>query len=203
MAEGLSSWQGTGDTPALLISVLFLSLPFLDLQQTLETNLTNLVKRNSELENQMAKLIQICQQVEVGEGQEGLGEVPGTAPSSRGAIHPESFPGAPLGAEMSVGGNSRTRGWFPGVCRGWHNWEPLKREMGWLQSWLQAGGPAAAFGGRLSETECGNGAQPGDTEPVKWHPACSNSLNHQLPTGLNPRLLLGSQPWVQGEFGSS
>lgn len=28
-------------------------------------NLTNLVKRNSELENQMAKLIQICQQVEV------------------------------------------------------------------------------------------------------------------------------------------
>ncbi|PKU30661.1 hypothetical protein llap_19035 [Limosa lapponica baueri] len=34
-------------------------------QQTLETNLTNLVKRNSELENQMAKLIQICQQVEV------------------------------------------------------------------------------------------------------------------------------------------
>ncbi|OXB79624.1 UNVERIFIED_CONTAM: hypothetical protein H355_011010 [Colinus virginianus] len=38
---------------------------FLDSQQTLETNLTNLVKRNSELENQMAKLIQICQQVEV------------------------------------------------------------------------------------------------------------------------------------------
>ncbi|KAJ7403224.1 hypothetical protein BTVI_79268 [Pitangus sulphuratus] len=34
-------------------------------RQTLETNLTNLVKRNSELENQMAKLIQICQQVEV------------------------------------------------------------------------------------------------------------------------------------------
>uniref|UniRef100_A0A8C9R2X0 Midline 2 n=1 Tax=Scleropages formosus TaxID=113540 RepID=A0A8C9R2X0_SCLFO len=34
-------------------------------QQTLENNLTNLVKRNSELENQMAKLIQICQQVEV------------------------------------------------------------------------------------------------------------------------------------------
>lgn len=34
-------------------------------QQTLEMNLTNLVKRNSELENQMAKLIQICQQVEV------------------------------------------------------------------------------------------------------------------------------------------
>ncbi|XP_009646238.1 probable E3 ubiquitin-protein ligase MID2, partial [Egretta garzetta] len=33
-------------------------------KQTLETNLTNLVKRNSELENQMAKLIQICQQVE-------------------------------------------------------------------------------------------------------------------------------------------
>ncbi|GAB0195310.1 probable E3 ubiquitin-protein ligase MID2 [Grus japonensis] len=37
---------------------------FLLRQQTLETNLTNLVKRNSELENQMAKLIQICQQVE-------------------------------------------------------------------------------------------------------------------------------------------
>ena len=34
-------------------------------QQTLEMNLTNLVKRNSELENQMAKIIQICQQVEV------------------------------------------------------------------------------------------------------------------------------------------
>uniref|UniRef100_A0A8C6GBB5 RING-type E3 ubiquitin transferase n=1 Tax=Mus spicilegus TaxID=10103 RepID=A0A8C6GBB5_MUSSI len=34
-------------------------------KQTLEMNLTNLVKRNSELENQMAKLIQICQQVEV------------------------------------------------------------------------------------------------------------------------------------------
>ncbi|XP_016147480.1 probable E3 ubiquitin-protein ligase MID2 [Sinocyclocheilus grahami] len=33
--------------------------------QTLGNNLTNLVKRNSELENQMAKLIQICQQVEV------------------------------------------------------------------------------------------------------------------------------------------
>lgn len=81
VAEGLSSWQGTGVSPALLISVFFLFLPFLDLQQTLETNLTNLVKRNSELENQMAKLIQICQQVEVGEGQEGLGEVPGTAPS--------------------------------------------------------------------------------------------------------------------------
>ncbi|TNN81909.1 putative E3 ubiquitin-protein ligase MID2 [Liparis tanakae] len=35
------------------------------LPQTLENNLTNLVKRNGELENQMAKLIQICQQVEV------------------------------------------------------------------------------------------------------------------------------------------
>uniref|UniRef100_A0A3B5KQS0 Midline 2 n=1 Tax=Xiphophorus couchianus TaxID=32473 RepID=A0A3B5KQS0_9TELE len=34
-------------------------------KQTLENNLTNLVKRNSELENQMAKLIQICQQVEI------------------------------------------------------------------------------------------------------------------------------------------
>lgn len=67
--------QGTGDTPALLISLFFLFLPFLGLQQTLETNLTNLVKRNSELENQMAKLIQICQQVEVREGQEGLGVV--------------------------------------------------------------------------------------------------------------------------------
>ena len=48
-------------------------LPFLDSQQTLETNLTNLVKRNSELENQMAKLIQICQQVEVGESNRGPG----------------------------------------------------------------------------------------------------------------------------------
>ncbi|XP_056347012.1 probable E3 ubiquitin-protein ligase MID2 [Oenanthe melanoleuca] len=42
-----------------------LSERFDKLKQTLETNLTNLVKRNSELENQMAKLIQICQQVEV------------------------------------------------------------------------------------------------------------------------------------------
>ncbi|XP_036082308.1 probable E3 ubiquitin-protein ligase MID2 isoform X2 [Rousettus aegyptiacus] len=38
---------------------------FEKLKQTLEMNLTNLVKRNSELENQMAKLIQICQQVEI------------------------------------------------------------------------------------------------------------------------------------------
>lgn len=74
--------QGTGDAPALLISLFFLFLPFLDLQQTLETNLTNLVKRNSELENQMAKLIQICQQVEVREGRRGWGA--GPAPSSRG-----------------------------------------------------------------------------------------------------------------------
>lgn len=81
VAEGLSCWQGTGDTPALLISVFFFFLPFLDLQQTLETNLTNLVKRNSELENQMAKLIQICQQVEVGVDQEGLGQVPGQLPA--------------------------------------------------------------------------------------------------------------------------
>uniref|UniRef100_A0A8C1GK54 Midline 2 n=1 Tax=Cyprinus carpio TaxID=7962 RepID=A0A8C1GK54_CYPCA len=42
-----------------------LSDRFDKLKQTLENNLTNLVKRNSELENQMAKLIQICQQVEV------------------------------------------------------------------------------------------------------------------------------------------
>uniref|UniRef100_A0A803W6B5 RING-type E3 ubiquitin transferase n=1 Tax=Ficedula albicollis TaxID=59894 RepID=A0A803W6B5_FICAL len=42
-----------------------LSERFDKLKQTLETNLTNLVKRNSELESQMAKLIQICQQVEV------------------------------------------------------------------------------------------------------------------------------------------
>ncbi|KAM4664249.1 putative E3 ubiquitin-protein ligase MID2 [Discoglossus pictus] len=35
------------------------------LKQTLELNLTNLVKHSSELETQMAKLIQICQQVEV------------------------------------------------------------------------------------------------------------------------------------------
>lgn len=45
----------------LLTLVFFLCVQ----QQTLENNLTNLVKRNSELENQMAKLIQICQQVEV------------------------------------------------------------------------------------------------------------------------------------------
>ncbi|XP_076877841.1 putative E3 ubiquitin-protein ligase MID2 isoform X2 [Brachyhypopomus gauderio] len=42
-----------------------LSERFDKLKQTLENNLTNLVKRNGELENQMAKLIQICQQVEV------------------------------------------------------------------------------------------------------------------------------------------
>ncbi|XP_035266012.1 probable E3 ubiquitin-protein ligase MID2 isoform X2 [Anguilla rostrata] len=42
-----------------------LSERFDKLKQTLENNLTNLVKRNSELESQMAKLIQICQQVEV------------------------------------------------------------------------------------------------------------------------------------------
>ncbi|XP_060612310.1 probable E3 ubiquitin-protein ligase MID2 [Anolis sagrei] len=42
-----------------------LSDRFEKLKQTLEMNLTNLMKRNSELENQMAKLIQICQQVEV------------------------------------------------------------------------------------------------------------------------------------------
>ncbi|XP_028816113.1 probable E3 ubiquitin-protein ligase MID2 isoform X2 [Denticeps clupeoides] len=42
-----------------------LSERFDKLKQTLENNLTNLVKRNTELENQMAKLIQICQQVEV------------------------------------------------------------------------------------------------------------------------------------------
>ncbi|KAM8954402.1 putative E3 ubiquitin-protein ligase MID2 isoform 1-T1 [Pelodytes ibericus] len=35
------------------------------LKQTLESNLTSLVKHSSELESQMAKLIQICQQVEV------------------------------------------------------------------------------------------------------------------------------------------
>ncbi|XP_030621498.1 probable E3 ubiquitin-protein ligase MID2 isoform X2 [Chanos chanos] len=42
-----------------------LSERFDKLKQTLENNLANLVKRNSELEDQMAKLIQICQQVEV------------------------------------------------------------------------------------------------------------------------------------------
>lgn len=47
-------------------------LLFLCWQQTLEMNLTNLVKRNSELENQMAKLIQICQQVEVRIGRDPL-----------------------------------------------------------------------------------------------------------------------------------
>ncbi|XP_075040664.1 putative E3 ubiquitin-protein ligase MID2 isoform X2 [Mixophyes fleayi] len=35
------------------------------LKQTLESNLTSLVKHSTELETQMAKLIQICQQVEV------------------------------------------------------------------------------------------------------------------------------------------
>ncbi|XP_043913619.1 probable E3 ubiquitin-protein ligase MID2 isoform X2 [Protopterus annectens] len=35
------------------------------LKQALEVNLANLMKRNSELETQMTKLIQICQQVEV------------------------------------------------------------------------------------------------------------------------------------------
>lgn len=59
---------------SLLTCLLFLFLLSRFLQQTLETNLTNLVKRNSELENQMAKLIQICQQVEVGESRQGLGE---------------------------------------------------------------------------------------------------------------------------------
>lgn len=74
-------------------------LPFLDSQQTLETNLTNLVKRNSELENQMAKLIQICQQVEVGESNQGTGRVMGKVhwevPSSSDRMHgiaPVSFP---------------------------------------------------------------------------------------------------------------
>ncbi|XP_058845132.1 probable E3 ubiquitin-protein ligase MID2 isoform X2 [Acipenser ruthenus] len=42
-----------------------LSERFDKLKQALDSNLTNLVKRNSELENQMGKLIQICQQVEV------------------------------------------------------------------------------------------------------------------------------------------
>lgn len=65
-------WFGLLDAVLPLLSSCFvffsLSIPgFLDPQQTLETNLTNLVKRNSELENQMAKLIQICQQVEVSE----------------------------------------------------------------------------------------------------------------------------------------
>ena len=34
-------------------------------QQNLETNLTNLIKRNTELETLLAKLIQTCQHVEV------------------------------------------------------------------------------------------------------------------------------------------
>jgi len=34
-------------------------------QQMLDSNLSNLIKRNSELENLMAKLIQTCQHVEV------------------------------------------------------------------------------------------------------------------------------------------
>nr|DBA21791.1 TPA: hypothetical protein GDO54_018387 [Pyxicephalus adspersus] len=42
-----------------------LSDRFEKLKHTLESNLTSLVKHSSELETQMAKLIQICQQVEV------------------------------------------------------------------------------------------------------------------------------------------
>lgn len=34
-------------------------------QQNLESNLTNLIKRNTELETLLAKLIQTCQHVEV------------------------------------------------------------------------------------------------------------------------------------------
>lgn len=67
---------GWGPSPGVtdrLGFFLFLLSHFLGSQQTLETNLTNLVKRNSELENQMAKLIQICQQVEVGESTRGTG----------------------------------------------------------------------------------------------------------------------------------
>ncbi|RLV84195.1 hypothetical protein DV515_00016323 [Chloebia gouldiae] len=201
---------GTGDTPALLISVFFLFLPFLDLQQTLETNLTNLVKRNSELENQMAKLIQICQQVEVGEGRGGWGRCLGQLPAlgSQCMDHPRVLSWGSPGSRDECGGRMVPRG-----LKELSGLGGTEKRHG-LQSWLQAGGPArcsvlgtaAAFGGRLSETEHENRAQPGDTEPVtrliNWVTlslqTCSNSLNHQLPVELKPRLL----PWIQGEFAS-
>lgn len=79
VTNGLVWWlQSSGFVHLMFILFVFffsLSPPgCLDSQQTLETNLTNLVKRNSELENQMAKLIQICQQVEVGESSLGSGQ---------------------------------------------------------------------------------------------------------------------------------
>lgn len=45
----------------LKIHFIFLCL----LQQALDSNLTNLIKRNNELESLMGKLIQTCQHVEV------------------------------------------------------------------------------------------------------------------------------------------
>ncbi|KAK4810245.1 hypothetical protein QYF61_012414 [Mycteria americana] len=86
--------------------------------QTLETNLTNLVKRNSELENQMAKLIQICQQVEVGEGNRGTGgdgKVRWEAPGSSDGVHgiaPVPFPRGCSGSrdERVVGSSTDAEG---------------------------------------------------------------------------------------------
>lgn len=87
VTNGLVWWlQSSGFVHLMLcfcVFFFFLSLSppgCLDSQQTLETNLTNLVKRNSELENQMAKLIQICQQVEVGESGQGRGQEWGGGP---------------------------------------------------------------------------------------------------------------------------
>lgn len=45
----------------LKIDIIFLCL----LQQALDSNLSNLIKRNNELESLMGKLIQTCQHVEV------------------------------------------------------------------------------------------------------------------------------------------
>ncbi|KAJ8282102.1 hypothetical protein COCON_G00046210 [Conger conger] len=52
-------------SPGRLSEAVIMEASKTNVAQTLENNLTNLVKRNSELEGQMAKLIQICQQVEV------------------------------------------------------------------------------------------------------------------------------------------
>ncbi|CAH6779684.1 Mid2 [Phodopus roborovskii] len=60
---------------------------FEKLKKTLEMNLTNLVKRNSELENQMAKLIQICQQVEVSPNPPSIREELCTASDDTITVH--------------------------------------------------------------------------------------------------------------------
>lgn len=101
------AWSGLLDAVLPLFSSCFvffsLSFPgFLDLQQTLETNLTNLVKRNSELENQMAKLIQICQQVEVSERSVWHGGAPSS--SQGGAQHCSHLPLTAVGPWRGWGG---------------------------------------------------------------------------------------------------